>query len=102
MTAAVFKSFAPGDPGFAVRARVFVLCLGGIENPRALLNCASQIPAGIGNAARPRRPLSSASIRTTALGQVYYEEPIPEAEVRGEPRGGLRPDRGLHASSTRS
>ena len=36
VTGAVFKSFADGDPGFTIDARVFVLALGGLENPRAL------------------------------------------------------------------
>jgi choline dehydrogenase-like flavoprotein len=44
-----FRSLAEGDPGFAVRARLYVLCLGGIENSRALLNAASQAETGIGN-----------------------------------------------------
>lgn len=47
--AAVFKSYAPGDPGFTVEAGAYALCLGGIENPRMLLNFRSQLPAGIGN-----------------------------------------------------
>jgi choline dehydrogenase-like flavoprotein len=34
---------------FDVRAQTFVLALGGIENPRTLLNCNRQRPAGIGN-----------------------------------------------------
>ncbi len=49
VTGAVFKSFQPGDPGFAVKARLYCLCLGGLENPRALLNFRSQIPEGVGN-----------------------------------------------------
>ena len=49
VTGAVFKSFAPGDPGFTVRARCYALALGGLENPRMLLNFTSQIPQGIGN-----------------------------------------------------
>jgi len=45
---AVFQSY--DKPGrFTVKARVFALCLGGIENPRFLLNANSQINAGIGN-----------------------------------------------------
>ncbi len=47
--AAVFRSYAVGDPGFTVRAKSYCLCLGGIENARALLNCDSQAPGGIGN-----------------------------------------------------
>ena len=50
VTEAVFKSYRPEDPGFKVRARSFALCMGGMENPRALLNMTSQLPAGIGNA----------------------------------------------------
>lgn len=47
---ATFKSYDPGDPGFQIEARAYALCLGGIENPRMLLNFARQLPAGIGNA----------------------------------------------------
>ena len=50
VTGAVFRSYAPEDPGFAVRARRYALCCGGIENARLLLNFCSQAPAGIGNA----------------------------------------------------
>ncbi len=49
VTGAVFRSYAADDPGFVVKARAYALCLGGLENPRALLNCRSQLPAGIGN-----------------------------------------------------
>jgi choline dehydrogenase-like flavoprotein len=49
VTAAHFKSYDPADPGFAVSARAFVLCLGGFENPRMLLNFTGQKPRGIGN-----------------------------------------------------
>lgn len=45
---AVFRSYAR-EEAFAVRARAFVLCLGGLENPRALLNANSLAPAGLGN-----------------------------------------------------
>lgn len=44
-----FRSYAPDDPGFAVRARVYCLALGGLENPRMLLNLTAQKPKGIGN-----------------------------------------------------
>jgi choline dehydrogenase-like flavoprotein len=44
-----FRSYAADDPGFSVQARVYALCMGGLENPRALLNCRSQLPRGIGN-----------------------------------------------------
>ena len=49
VTGAVFKSYTPGDPGFTVQARSYALCLGGIENPRMLLNFRSQMPQGVGN-----------------------------------------------------
>ena len=49
VVSAHFRSYADGDPGFTVQARAYALCLGGLENPRALLNCRSQLPQGIGN-----------------------------------------------------
>lgn len=49
--AAVFRGWDPGDPGFEVTARAYVLACGGIETPRLLLNFTLQVPAGIGNAA---------------------------------------------------
>jgi choline dehydrogenase-like flavoprotein len=45
---ALFRSYKRNDL-FAVRARAFALCLGGLENPRALLNATSQVGKGIGN-----------------------------------------------------
>ena len=50
VTEAVFRSYDPADPGFAVKARFYALCAGGIENPRLLLAFRSQRPAGVGNA----------------------------------------------------
>lgn len=50
VTEARFRSFAPEDEGFAVRARGYCLCAGGIENARLLLNFRTQAPDGIGNA----------------------------------------------------
>lgn len=49
VTAALFKSFTPDDPGFTVKASRYCLCLGGLENARMLLNFRSQMPQGIGN-----------------------------------------------------
>ena len=46
---AEFRSYAPDDPGFTVKARTYCLCLGGLENPRMLLNFNRQKPQGIGN-----------------------------------------------------
>jgi len=43
-----FRSYDRQSP-FAVKARYYVLCLGGLENPRALLNANSQISGGVGN-----------------------------------------------------
>lgn len=48
MTEAVCRSYQRQDP-FSVRARFFVLALGGIENARMLLNANRQRPQGIGN-----------------------------------------------------
>jgi choline dehydrogenase-like flavoprotein len=62
VTAAVFSSGAPGDSGFAVAADAYCLCAGGLENPRLLLNAASQIPAGIGN-------------RNDLVGRYFCEHP---------------------------
>jgi hypothetical protein len=45
----VFRSWGGLEPAFTVRARVFALCMGGLENARALLNCQSQMADGIGN-----------------------------------------------------
>ena len=48
VTTGVFRRFERPEP-FSVRADVFALCLGGLENPRFLLNASSQLPFGIGN-----------------------------------------------------
>jgi choline dehydrogenase-like flavoprotein len=45
---AVFRSYKRDDT-FTVKARTFALCLGGLENPRALLNFTNDIPVGLGN-----------------------------------------------------
>lgn len=44
----VFRSYGKEQP-FEARARSYVLALGGIENPRALLNANRQRPNGLGN-----------------------------------------------------
>ena len=46
---AVFSTYPPELRRFPVRARVFCLCTGGLENPRLLLNFTSQRPQGVGN-----------------------------------------------------
>ena len=48
VTGMLFRSFGRHEP-FLVQARYFILCLGGLENPRALLNANKQLPKGIGN-----------------------------------------------------
>lgn len=48
VTAGVFRSFERPEP-FRVTADLFALCLGGLENPRFLLNANRQIAVGIGN-----------------------------------------------------
>lgn len=45
----VFRAWGGLEPPFEVTARVFALCLGGLENPRALLTFSSQMAPGIGN-----------------------------------------------------
>lgn len=94
ITTARFKSFTDGDPGFDVKARVFALCLGGLENPRMLLNCNSQLPAGIGNAQDVvgRYFCEHPHI---LLGQAYFAQPIPEAEVEAEPERAYAPTEAL-------
>jgi GMC oxidoreductase len=92
VTGAVFRSFTPGDPGFTVAARFFVLCLGGLENPRALLNCTSQIPVGIGNQ-NDMVGRFFCEHPHYRLGQIYYERPIPEAEVLATPEEVYAPTR---------
>jgi choline dehydrogenase-like flavoprotein len=90
VTAAVFRSFTPDDPGFEIRARAYVLALGGMENPRALLNCNRQLPAGIGN----RNDLVGRYFCEhphILLGQAYFEAPIPEAEVKANPEEAYAP-----------
>lgn len=51
IVAARFKGWAQDDPGFAVKARAYVLACGGVENPRLLLNFDRQVAGGVGNGA---------------------------------------------------
>lgn len=44
----VFRTYS-SDEAFRVKARQFVICCGGIENARILLNANRQIPGGVGN-----------------------------------------------------
>lgn len=59
---AVFKSYAPDDPGFTVKARYYVLATGGVENARLLLAMDQQFPEGIGN-------------RTDMVGRFFCDHP---------------------------
>ncbi len=65
VTGAVFRSYRPDDPGFTVEAREYALCLGGLENPRMLLNFRSQMPGGIGN-------------RNDLVGRFFCDHPTVE------------------------
>ena len=82
---AIFRFYARDDP-FTLKARVFVLCLGGIENPRALLNANSQMPAGLGNERdlvgryfmeHPHAPVGRAVLRDPMTWMLVYA-PTPE------------------------
>ena len=88
-TEAVFRSYRPEDPGFRVQARGVALCLGGMENPRALLNMTGQVPAGIGNA-------------HDLVGRFFQEHPafrVGEVLFQGDvpPTRGYAPTPGLMA-----
>lgn len=72
---AVFRPHDPGAPELAVSARLFVLCLGGLENPRALLNANSQRPAGLGNG-HDLVGRFFAEHPHYVLGEVLLEEPL--------------------------
>lgn len=79
VTEAHFSSFEADDPGFAVRARAYVLCAGGLENPRILLNARSQVPTGIGN----QHDLVGRFFCEhpyMRVGAVVFEEPFLETE----------------------
>lgn len=76
ITGAVFRSYAPEDEGFTIRARAYCLCLGGMENPRALLNADSQIPGGIGNTHDLVGRYFSEH-PTYNVGQVMFEDAVP-------------------------
>ncbi len=88
ITEAVFRSYQRPEP-FSVRARHFVLCLGGIENARALLNADSQVTGGLGNGhdlvgryflEHPHAPVGRAVMRKPLTWMLVYS-PTPE-EIR--------------------
>lgn len=84
LEAALFRTYAEGDPGFEIRARLFCLCLGGLENPRLLLNCDRQRPQGLGNStdAVGRYFCEHPHLR---IGQVYFTQPVPAERFLAEP-----------------
>ena len=59
---AVFSSYPPEPRRFSVRAQVYCLCAGGLENPRLLLNFTGQEPKGVGN-------------RNDLVGRFFCEHP---------------------------
>jgi choline dehydrogenase-like flavoprotein len=78
---AVFRGYAPDDPGFTVAARAYALCCGGIENARLLLNFTSQVPQGIGNGNdmvgrcfcdHPHYVVGDVVLRTLVLEREFY------------------------------
>lgn len=76
VTGALFRSYAPGDSGFVVRASVYCLCMGGLENPRFLLNATRQVPRGIGN----EHDLVGRSFCEHigySVGKVLFEDDVP-------------------------
>lgn len=85
VTGAVFRGLK--RPGLVpVGARLFALCLGGIENPRALLNASSQVSAGIGNEndlvgryflEHPHVPVGNVVVRRPITFMMVYS-PTPE------------------------
>jgi choline dehydrogenase-like flavoprotein len=82
VTSAVFRGYAPDDAGFAVAARAYCLCCGGIENARLLLNFTSQMPDGIGNQnGVVGRYFNDHTGTPPPLGEVILTE-IPEVEVQ--------------------
>ncbi|APH73366.1 GMC oxidoreductase [Aquibium oceanicum] len=85
VTEAVFRTYGREEP-FTVRASAFVLCLGGLENPRALLNANTQIAAGLGNEhdlvgryflEHPHAPVGSALLRDAPPSMLVYS-PTPD------------------------
>ena len=60
------------DGDFTVRARQFVLALGGLENPRFLLNCTTDQAAGLGNQNDLVGRFFVSHAPTGALGSVVF------------------------------
>lgn len=99
VTAAVFRSYAPDDPGFGVSARSYALCTGGIENARLLLNFTGQVPEGIGNrtgwvgrcfADHPHFVLAECFLRVLVREREFYQPTRLFMEEHGCLNFGLR------------
>ncbi len=95
---AVFRSYARPEP-FTVKARIFVICLGGLENPRALLNANSQVNAGIGNEndlvgrcflEHPHAPIGKVAMRAPLTFMHVYSPPREAMRSLGILNFGLR------------
>ena len=95
---AVFRSYARADT-FSVKARAFALCLGGVENPRALLNADSEIPSGLGNEHdlvgryfmdHPHAPIGRAVIRIPLTWMLVYSPTPTMMEAKRILNFGLR------------
>ena len=80
VSGAVFRGYAPDDPGFTVRARSYRLMHRGLENPRLLLNFTQPVPAGIGNQNNLVGRYFCDHLRMQ-VGEAIFSE-VPDAEVR--------------------
>ena len=87
---AIFRSFARPEP-FQIHAKAFALCLGGLENPRFLLNADRQIDGGIGNQhdlvgrffnEHPHQNIGHVLLREPMLHREFYapERPLMEKQ----------------------
>lgn len=85
VTEAVFRSYQRSEH-FNVKAKLFALCLGGIENARALLNADSQVAGGLANAhdlvgryflEHPHAPAGRAVMRKPLTWMLVYS-PTPD------------------------
>jgi choline dehydrogenase-like flavoprotein len=95
---AVFATYPPEMRRFSIRAQVFCLCAGGLENPRLLLNFTGQAPEGIGNAGgmvgrcfaeHPHFVLADLLLEKPGDGKEFYG-PTEAFMARGVMNFGLR------------
>ncbi|WP_424930043.1 GMC oxidoreductase [Amaricoccus tamworthensis] len=76
---AVFRSHDPGEREYRISAQAFCLCMGGLENPRFMLNVNRQVPAGIGN----ENDLVGRYFMEHphfVIGDILFEDTVPETE----------------------